>query len=77
MDGSLFFFLGTLRKGIAGSIIASQRHSLFRALLPPELPLNQLPERIKNVACFVKAALRTITPHLFVVEQNATELLNW
>lgn len=51
-EGSLFFFFGdAVGKGIAGSMIASQLHSLFRALLPLELPLNQLPERINRVFC--------------------------
>jgi phosphoserine phosphatase RsbU/P len=57
VDGSLFFFFGdAVGKGIAGSMIASQLHSLFRALLPLELPLNQLPERINRVFCQSGAA---------------------
>jgi sigma-B regulation protein RsbU (phosphoserine phosphatase) len=48
----LFFFFGdAVGKGIAGSMIASQLHALFRALLPLELTLNQLFERINGIFC--------------------------
>jgi phosphoserine phosphatase RsbU/P len=51
-NGKLYFLLGdAVGKGIAGSMIASQLHSLFRALLPLELPLNQLFERINCIFC--------------------------
>jgi sigma-B regulation protein RsbU (phosphoserine phosphatase) len=50
VEDDLFFFLGdAVGKGIAGSMIASQLHVLFRALLPLELPLNQLVERVNRV----------------------------
>lgn len=52
MEDDLFFFLGdAVGKGIAGSIIAAQLHALFRALLPLELPLAQLFERVNRVFC--------------------------
>lgn len=52
VDGKLYFLLGdAVGKGIAGSMIASQLHSLFRALLPLNLPLNQLLERINRILC--------------------------
>jgi sigma-B regulation protein RsbU (phosphoserine phosphatase) len=52
MDGMLYFLLGdAVGKGIAASMIASQLHSLFRALLPLGLPLNQLFERINRILC--------------------------
>ena len=48
----LFFFLGdAVGKGTAGAMIASQLHILFRALLPLELPLNRLVERVNRVFC--------------------------
>jgi sigma-B regulation protein RsbU (phosphoserine phosphatase) len=52
VDGKLYVLLGdAVGKGIAGSMIASQLHSLFRALLPLGLPLNQLFERINRIFC--------------------------
>jgi len=52
VNDKLYFLLGdAVGKGIAGSMIASQLHSLFRALLPLELPLNQLFERINCIFC--------------------------
>jgi phosphoserine phosphatase RsbU/P len=52
VDGELYFLLGdAVGKGIAASMIASQLHSLFRALLPQELPLNKLFERINRIFC--------------------------
>jgi phosphoserine phosphatase RsbU/P len=52
VDGKLYFLLGdAVGKGIAASMIASQLHSLFRALLPLGLPLNQLFERINRIFC--------------------------
>jgi len=52
VDGKLYFFLGdAVGKGLAASMIASQLHSLFRALLPQELPINQLFERINRIFC--------------------------
>jgi sigma-B regulation protein RsbU (phosphoserine phosphatase) len=57
VNGKLYFLLGdAVGKGIAGSMIASQLHSLFRALLPLELPLNQLFERINRIFCESEAA---------------------
>jgi sigma-B regulation protein RsbU (phosphoserine phosphatase) len=57
VDGKLFLLLGdAVGKGIAGSMIASQLHSLIRALLPLELPLNQLFERINRILCESGAA---------------------
>jgi phosphoserine phosphatase RsbU/P len=56
VDGKLFFCFGdAVGKGIAGSMIASQLHSLFRALLPLELPLNHLSARINRIFCESKA----------------------
>jgi sigma-B regulation protein RsbU (phosphoserine phosphatase) len=55
-DDELFFFLGdAVGKGIAGSMIASQLHALFRALLPLKLPLNELFERINSIFCESRA----------------------
>jgi len=52
MDGELYFLLGdAVGHGFAASIIASQLHSLFRALLPQEMPLNQLLGRINRIFC--------------------------
>ena len=52
MEDDLFFFLGdAVGKGTAGAMIASQLHVLFRALLPLDLPLNQLVERVNRVFC--------------------------
>jgi sigma-B regulation protein RsbU (phosphoserine phosphatase) len=52
VDGELYFLLGdAVGKGIAASMIASQLYSLFRALLPQELPLNKLFERINRIFC--------------------------
>ena len=52
MEDKLYFLLGDAAgKGIAGSMIASQLHALFRALLPLELTLNQLFERINRIFC--------------------------
>ena len=51
-EDDMFFFLGdAVGKGIAGSMIASQLHVLFRALLPLELSLNQLLARVNRVFC--------------------------
>lgn len=51
-DGKLYFLLGdAVGKGTAGSMIASQLHALFRALLPLGLPLNQLFERVNRIFC--------------------------
>jgi sigma-B regulation protein RsbU (phosphoserine phosphatase) len=56
VDDELFFFLGdAVGKGIAGSMIASQLHALFRALLPLKLPLNELFERINSIFCESRA----------------------
>jgi len=50
VEDDLFFFLGDAAgKGIAGSMIGSQLHVLFRALLPLQLPLNQLVERVNRI----------------------------
>lgn len=52
VDGKLYFFLGdAVGKGLAASMIASQLHSLFRALLPQNLPINQLFEQINRIFC--------------------------
>ena len=52
MDGKLYFLLGdAVGHGFAASMIASQLHSLFRALLPQEMPLNQILERINRIFC--------------------------
>jgi len=57
MEDDLFFFLGdAVGKGTAGAMIASQLQVLFRALLPLDLPLNQLVERVNRVFCESAAA---------------------
>jgi len=50
--GELYFFFGdAVGKGIAGSMIASQLHSLFRALSSLELPLKEMFERANRLFC--------------------------
>ncbi|PWT84853.1 MAG: hypothetical protein C5B58_04035 [Acidobacteria bacterium] len=52
IENDLFFVLGdAVGKGTAGAMIASQLHALFRALLPLELPLDQLVERVNRILC--------------------------
>ena len=51
-DGSLYFMLGDVAgKGVAASLLMSQLHAMFRALVPVGLPLNQLVERASRVFC--------------------------
>jgi phosphoserine phosphatase RsbU/P len=51
-DGSLYFMLGDVAgKGVAASLLMSQLHATFRALVPVGLPLNQLVERASRVFC--------------------------
>ena len=51
-DGSLYFMLGDVAgKGVAASLLMSQLHAMFRALVPVGLPLNQLVERASRLFC--------------------------
>jgi sigma-B regulation protein RsbU (phosphoserine phosphatase) len=51
-DGSLYFMLGDVAgKGVAASLLMSQLHAMFRALVPVGLPLNQLVERASRIFC--------------------------
>lgn len=51
-DGSLYFMLGDVAgKGIAASLLMSQLHAMFRALVPVGLPLKQLVERASRIFC--------------------------
>jgi sigma-B regulation protein RsbU (phosphoserine phosphatase) len=51
-DGSLYFMLGDVAgKGVAASLLMSQLHAMFRALIPVGLPLNQLVERASRIFC--------------------------
>lgn len=51
-DGSLHFMLGDVAgKGVAASLLMSQLHAMFRALVPVGLPLNQLVERASRIFC--------------------------
>ena len=51
-DGSLYFMLGDVAgKGVAASLLMSQLHAMFRALVPVGLPLNRLVERASRVFC--------------------------
>src|ERR1051325_7130273 len=45
-DGSLYFMLGDVAgKGVAASLLMSQLHAMFRALIPVGLPLSHLVAR--------------------------------
>jgi sigma-B regulation protein RsbU (phosphoserine phosphatase) len=51
-DGSLYFMLGDVAgKGVAASLLMSQLHAMFRALVPLGLPLVQLVERASRIFC--------------------------
>lgn len=51
-DGSLYFMLGDVAgKGVAASLLMSQLHAMFRALVPVGLPLDKLVERASRVFC--------------------------
>jgi phosphoserine phosphatase RsbU/P len=51
-DESLYFMLGDVSgKGVAASLLMSQLHAMFRALIPSGLPVAQLVERASRVFC--------------------------
>ena len=51
-DGELYFILGDVSgKGMAASILMSNLHAMFRALVPLGLPLNELMERANHLFC--------------------------
>ena len=51
-DGSLYFMVGDVAgKGVAASLLMSQLHAMFRALVPLGLPVNQLVERASRIFC--------------------------
>ncbi|HEX7955868.1 MAG TPA: SpoIIE family protein phosphatase [Pyrinomonadaceae bacterium] len=51
-DGSLYFMLGDVAgKGVAASLLMSQLHAMFRALVPLGLPLVRLVERASRIFC--------------------------
>ncbi|HST51007.1 MAG TPA: SpoIIE family protein phosphatase [Pyrinomonadaceae bacterium] len=77
-DGSLYFMLGDVAgKGVAASLLMSQLHATFRALVPVGLPLNQLVERVSRVFCE-----STLSTHYATLvcgradERGAVELCN-
>jgi phosphoserine phosphatase RsbU/P len=50
--GELFFILGDVSgKGMAASILMSNLHAMFRALVPLGLPLSELMERANHLFC--------------------------
>ncbi len=51
-DGSLYFMLGDVAgKGVAASLLMSQLHAMFRALVPSGLPLVHMVERASRIFC--------------------------
>jgi sigma-B regulation protein RsbU (phosphoserine phosphatase) len=51
-DGSLYFMLGDVAgKGVAASLLMSQLHAMFRALIPVGLPLSHLVARASRIFC--------------------------
>ena len=51
-DGSLYFMLGDVAgKGVAASMLMSQLHAMFRALIPVGLPLSHLVARASRIFC--------------------------
>src|SRR5687768_2547150 len=51
-DGELYFILGDVSgKGMAASILMSNLHAMFRALVPLGLPLSELMERANHLFC--------------------------
>lgn len=51
-DGSLYFMLGDVAgKGVAASLLMSQLHAMFRALVPLGLPLVHMVERASRIFC--------------------------
>jgi sigma-B regulation protein RsbU (phosphoserine phosphatase) len=51
-DGEIYFILGDVSgKGMAASILMSNLHAMFRALVPLGLPLNELMERANHIFC--------------------------
>ena len=51
-DGELYFILGDVSgKGMAASILMSNLHAMFRALVPLGLPLSDLMERANHLFC--------------------------
>ena len=51
-DGEIYFILGDVSgKGMAASILMSNLHAMFRALVPLGLPLNELMERANHLFC--------------------------
>ncbi|HBR57865.1 MAG TPA: hypothetical protein DEA22_10430 [Blastocatellia bacterium] len=52
LDGELFFILGDVSgKGLAASILMSNLHAMFRALIPLGLPLSDLMARANHLFC--------------------------
>ena len=51
-DGELYFILGDVSgKGMAASILMSNLHAMFRALVPLGLPLSELVSRANHLFC--------------------------
>jgi sigma-B regulation protein RsbU (phosphoserine phosphatase) len=51
-NGELYFILGDVSgKGMAASILMSNLHAMFRALVPLGLPLSELMERANHLFC--------------------------
>ena len=51
-EGDQYFLLGDAAgKGVAASMLMTQMHGMFRALIPTGLPLGQLVERVSALLC--------------------------
>jgi len=51
-QGDRYFLLGDVAgKGVAASMLMTQMHGMFRALIPAGLPLTQLVERVSTLLC--------------------------
>src|SRR5687767_10046189 len=69
-DGELYFILGDVSgKGMAASILMSNLHAMFRALVPLGLPLSELMERANHLFCESTLANQYAT--LICVKLNA------
>lgn len=73
-DGSLYFMLGDVAgKGVAASMLMSQLHAMFRALIPVGLPLSHLVARASRIFC--ESTLPTHYATLVTGRADATGLV--
>ena len=73
-DGSLYFMLGDVAgKGVAASLLMSQLHAMFRALIPVGLPLSHLVARASRIFC--ESTLPTHYATLVTGRADATGLV--